>query len=345
MKNPYQNEHLKAQVQKNMFAARFLIIMELFGFFLCFLSFFNTYNDIYRSTDIHFGDLFGMLDDSFYTIEITEMPEELYPSFYMVKIGDNALMVTGIDEELEKLERKGSIKVRGQLRGYSAEEEDISQAAWDYYSRYGYYADDPMTKGRVAGHCLQRSDASFIKMLCEDHPLGLVFGLTILIVNSMIMSWEGTLYMFRHLHPACGSVRFSPKDLDEQAERPGSEWFEGMGLYFTPEILIGTQRGMAAVRYDDIDKIRIRKRWHINWATAPNSARIKSGSKYNLELMLWANSDKSEYYSYQMIVKSKNHRRLLMCDAKYNISQEVIDRINEIGIPLILPVEREDGKK
>ena len=31
MNNPYQNEHLNAQVKKNMFGMRFFIIMELLG--------------------------------------------------------------------------------------------------------------------------------------------------------------------------------------------------------------------------------------------------------------------------------------------------------------------------
>ena len=329
MKNPYQNEHLKARVKENMVGMRFFIIMELFGFFLCFLSFFNTYRAIYTHNEIRFTDLLGLMDDTIYTIEITERPEELYPSYYMVKMGDNALLVTGIDDALEEFRQTGHAKVRGQLRAFIDGELDIRLTAWHYFDRNNYYADNPEVMKRAAGHYLNCSKKySFIRILCNDHPLGLVFGLTILFVNSLCMCWTGTPYAIRHLHPACGSVRYTPQEIDEQANRPESEWMEREGLYFTPELLIGVKNGMAAVRYDDIEKIYIKKKWHINWASSPNTSRIRRSAQVNAEIMIWASSKNSEYYSYQLIAVSKNHRKILLCDCTY-IDQSVIDRIKE----------------
>ena len=328
MKNPYQNEHLKARVKENMFAMRFIIIMELLGLFLCFLSFFNAYKELYTHNEIRFTDLLGLADDTIYTIEINEMPEELYPSYYMVKMGDNALLVTGIDDELEQFKRNGGVNVRGQLRGFLDSEQDIRQSAWNYFSRNSYYTDNFKIKERAAGHYLECSDYSYKKILLNDHPLGMVFGLTVLIINSLIMYWQGTLYVIRHLHPACGSVRYTPQEIDEQADLPESQWDERTGIYFTPEILIGTQKGMTAVRYDDIEKIYIRKRWHINWASSPSRSRLKNDSKKNAEIMIWAASKNSEYYSYQLIAVSKNHRKLIICDCTY-IDPSITDRIRE----------------
>ena len=344
MNNPYQNEHLNAQVKKNMFGMRFFIVMELLGIFLCLLSVLNTYRDIYTHKEIRFSDLLGLADDTIYNIDITEMPLELYPSYYMVQMGDNALFVTGIDDELEKLEQTGRVTVRGQLRAFTGEKEVIKQVARDYFETNGYYRDNQKIFDRAAGHYLQCSDYSFIRIMCDDHPLGLVFGLVILIINSLCMCSEGTWYVYKHLHPACGSVKLSPQEIDEQANLPESQWFERPGLYCTPEILIGVKNGMTAVRYDDIEKICIRKKTHINWASSPKGTGMRTSRTYAAsksgDILIWAASDSSEYNSYQLIAVCKNQKKLKLCDATY-IDQDVIDCIKEKCGPEVFDVQEE----
>ena len=309
--------------------------MELLGMFLCFLSFFRTYKDLYTNDEIRFTDLLGLMDETTYTVEITEMPEELYPSYYMVKMGDNALLVTGIDDELGKLERKGHVKVRGKLYSFTEEEEEIRESARDYYSENGYFADDFIVKGRAAGHYLKCSKVGFLTFvgaLRGDHPLGLVFGLTILLINSLIMCSEGTWLMIRHFHPACGSVRLKPREIDAQADLPESEWLERVGLYFTPEILIGTNRGMAAVRYDDIERAYTRKRNHIDWFGGPGMSKVGMNRVTAGEILaknlIWAASDSSEYSTYQLMVVCKNHRKVKMCEVTY-FDPAILDRLRE----------------
>ena len=225
MKIPYQNEHLHAQVEKNTFGVWFLVTMELLGFYLCFLSFYNTYKDI-------------------------------------------------------------------------------------------------------ANQNLKCTYKIFVKTFSEDHPLGFIFGLTILIINTMIMLSEGTVLAFRHMHPAHGSVKLTPKEIDDQANCKKSKWFQRQGLYFAPEILIGTQRGMAAVRYDDVEKVILKSREHINWGSAPNGSRWKTSGKYNAELSAWANSSSSKDTLYKLIVISKNHKKLTMCAAS-SMEDEVLDLLKE----------------
>ena len=99
----YKNEHLRAQVLENAAGMRILAAVGLFGLFLCFMSFYNTYKDLYEKREIRFTDILGLMDDTVYTVEITERPEELYPSYYMVKMGDNALFVTYISDDLKRL--------------------------------------------------------------------------------------------------------------------------------------------------------------------------------------------------------------------------------------------------
>ncbi|MBR1893408.1 MAG: hypothetical protein IJ815_07755, partial [Lachnospiraceae bacterium] len=77
--------------------------------------------------------------------------------------------------------------------------------------------------------------------------------------------------------------------------------------YITPKIVIGTNKGLTAVEYDDIQKIYVRSRWH----TEASGLSIKRHRKYRYR----------EYYTYQVIVKTKNHKRLILCDSRsINIS-------------------------
>lgn len=231
MKNPYQNEHLKAQVEENMFGARFYIFMEFLGAFLCFLSCYNAYKD------------------------------------------------------------------------------------------------------------LATSDETYSYILRNDHPVGLCFGITILLINSVIIYGEGTIYVYRHLHPLCGSVKFTPEEIDELANDPESQWMRRNGLYFTPEVLISIRRGMKAVRYDDIEKILTRKRTYTNWSTGPRNSRVGWNRFTVAKTMIWATSKDSEYDSYQLIFITKNSKKIIMCVDTY-IEPEVVDLIKEkTGIDFAMPAE------
>ena len=284
-----------------------LIFTELLGVFLCFLSIFNTYRDIYTHDDIKFGDLFGMFDDTIYTVELTEKPEEIYSSFYMVKVGDNALLVTGIEDDLEKLKEEGSVKVRGRLRPFTTEEEEIELTAYDYFLDNDYYENDLMVISRVAAHYFDCSEnIGFIGVMLDNHPMGLVFGTTIFIVLGMCMYPHGLFYCIRCLNPSCGSVRYTYEELTEALKQPEVQKVDYAELYFTPEILIGTQKGLYAVRYDDIDKIYTRKKTRINWS-------------YPKDLLYNVN---------QIIVVSKNNKKLIMCEVTF-FEQGLADLLKE----------------
>ena len=139
---------------------------------------------------------------------------------------------------------------------------------------------------------------------------------------------EGTVLAFRHMHPAHGSVKLTPKEIDAQANCEKSKWFQRQGLYFAPEILIGTQRGMAAVRYDDVEKVILKSREHTNWGSAPNGSRWKTSDRYNVELAIWANSSRSKCTLYKLIVISKNHKKLTMCAAS-SMEDKVLDLLKK----------------
>jgi hypothetical protein len=56
------------------------------------MSYFHAYMDLKYEREMPFDHLPGLFSYAVYTAEITEMPEEVYPSYYMVKMGDNVLI-------------------------------------------------------------------------------------------------------------------------------------------------------------------------------------------------------------------------------------------------------------
>ncbi len=205
MQVKYTNENLKKQVRENMFGMKYLTIMELFGAFLCFLSFYNAYKDL------------------------------------------------------------------------------------------------PSEKG-------------YMYLLTNEHPLGLVFGITILIVNSLCIHWAGTVNVIKHLCPACGSVRYTPEEIDEQANHPESVWYDNAKIYITPKTIIGTQKGMSAAEFTDIEKAYMRAKWHTQRSTPNYTPRSKR--KYD------------DYYKYQLVIRTKNHKKLIMSNSQH-FEKEIIETIKE----------------
>ena len=120
--------------------------------------------------------------------------------------------------------------------------------------------------------------------------------------------------MIKHLRPACGSIRYTPEEIDEQANMPGAEWLNGCDIYIAPKIVIGTNKGMTAVEYDDIKEIYVRSRWH----TEANGLSRKRHHKYRYR----------EYYTYQVIVKTENRKRLILCDSR-NFNQAALKKAIE----------------
>ena len=318
MKIKYQNEHLREIVQENTLGMWLIVTMLIFGAFLCMMSFYYTYTDIYTERELKFTDILGLADDSIYTVELTEMPEEIYPSYYMVKIGDNAILATYIKDEVKQFSKTGHAKVRGVLQGFSESRADIEKAAVEYFEKNNYYTDNDKLKTWAAHYYHYCYDISFFDRMTDRHPLGLIFGITILFVTSLCMHWSRTLNVFKHLRPACGSVRYSPEEIDEQANRVESVWLAGYDIYVTPEILIGTNKGMTAVRYDDIKKVYIRSKWHTE--AIPGTRRIRRGHvRYKHR----------EYNTYQVIVVTKNNKELKMCDSRHTGGASLKKHIDE----------------
>ena len=218
-------------------------------------------------------------------------------------------MVTQIKKELEKCKEKDPVKVRGVLQYIPEDDTKLRQAALEYFDTHHCYDDSRRLKQLASTHYLDCGWFDYSTILHDKHILGIVFGLTILIVNAMWMHVTGTRFLIRHFRPACGSVRYTPEEIDEQANCRESVWYPASGIYVTPKLLIGTQRGMAAVEYHDIRKAYI----------SPVQRFRSAGVKHHKHRY---------YYTYQLIVKTKNHRRLCLSDGK-SVEPAIISTIKE----------------
>lgn len=145
---------------------------------------------------------------------------------------------------------------------------------------------------------------SFMHRLTDEHPLGLVFGITLLILFGIWESGSPVSNSIKHFRPACGSVRYTPEEIDEQANLPESEWLLLYDIYITPKLIIGVNRGVTAVEYDDIDKIYIKRKWHTEGSGMETRSSRKNFYK------------SSEYYTYRIMAITKNNKRLCLSETK-----------------------------
>ena len=99
----------------------------------------------------------------------------------------------------------------------------------------------------------------------------------------------------KNLRPACGKVRFSHEEIDAMANHPRSEWIAENEVYITRDVIIGMNRGLAAVEYSDIRKIYVKKHWHFE-SKRPGRRTGK------------------EYYTYKVIAQTQDNKRVAICE-------------------------------
>ncbi len=155
-----------------------------------------------------------------------------------------------------------------------------------------------------------RADSAngFWKILSERHPVGLGFGITFLIAAAVFIHESRGFNMLKHLHPACGSKRYTPEEIDAEANSPDAKWYSSYDIFVTPNVLIGTNRGLTVVAYSDIQKVYTSSRSHTEPKKMP-------GGGWPISAYLLAKPGK-EYKTQRVIIITKNHRRLILCEEK-----------------------------
>ena len=130
--------------------------------------------------------------------------------------------------------------------------------------------------------------------------------------SSSELLFAGCLYVtflrgsdvIKHIRPACGSVRYTRKEIDEQANSPESVWIYGYDIYVAPKILIGTNMGMTAVEYKDIKQLYFQEKWHREAIRGSKRITLSGRETHSYR----------DAFTYRLIVVTHN-RRLIMCDS------------------------------
>lgn len=314
MKIKYRNENIRKQVKENLLMFRFTIVFTIISVLLILSSPVVTYIQRKNQYPIPFEKLksnhFGSF--SIYYAELTEMPEKLTNGYYGAKIGDERLILKVGDNYVNnkigrELEENGSSTIHGTLALVSKEETSICREIVSYYGKYSYRREgDPTNYGYRYLECM---DGSLLSEAYKAHLVGFIFGITGLFLSVLMIHWSGMLYVFKHFHPACGSVKYTPKEIDEQANMDDAVWLPGMKVYLAPKIMIGMSKGVTAVEYGDVARIKVVKSMHLK-NTKSSYGRMDRDSRQYME-------GYKEYYTYQLVVKTKRGKRLVFSDSGY----------------------------
>ena len=310
MKIKYTNEHLRKQVKENMTLFKFIVGSIIVSVLLIVSSPLSVYIQKVSRIPIPFDKIKpSFAPFTMYYAQITEPP---------VKIGETGYYIADIDGHKfpvklyaklyanirRDLDRDGTAWIHGTINTeekseivmqiYKTEEsqEIIDAATLVFYKNSYKYLD-----------CF---DYNLYNETLEVNPVGMVFGISWLIVTWVGIKLFGSMNMIKHLHPACGDSKFTVKEIDDQANSPEAVWYGNLGIYLAPKIMIGSQKGVTAAVYGDIVRVSVKTKLHID-------------KRY-------------DYYTYQIIVKTRKGKRLKFSDAKgfYEPAyKEICDRIRE----------------
>ncbi len=174
----------------------------------------------------------------------------------------------------------------------------------------------------VRSYLAVRSDPSFFRWVNEvreNHPLGLVFGLTIIIFAGVGAHECNSKNMFKHIRPACSGRRLSAKEIDDMANDPATVRDRETGVFETPQALIGINKGLTVICYDDIAGISLRSKHHSeNTSHSPGRGRmgISRAAYYVLT------DHYREWDTYYIVIRTKKHRKMVLTETAYRRSYE-----------------------
>ena len=255
----YRNEHLKKLVKAEVINAAVSSALLLLIVSLCFSGFYLTYRELYHGPPIPFERLWAD-QEIVRSATITKMPERVYPSYYMVWVGDYAILMTNMEDSLRKMELRPSVTVSGVIRVLD-EEDPAARAARAYYRAHELYT--AQEQEDFSCYYLDCAGISFTKWLLEKHPASYAFSVPLLILLCLIESDHSIIRAWKHLHPVTGNSRCTIREIDEQASDPRSVWLGAYDVYITPELLISVRYGMTAVAFEEIREVYARRSWCI----------------------------------------------------------------------------------
>lgn len=306
----YTNERIRKQILEDCVLYRFVIVSFLVSCLLILLSFGRTIKDINTDHKVPFNDFFWKINDDFYSVEITERPQKVYGSYYDLTVGSEHILATGFD--FDKLFEKGSpVKLRGKIRRVKDSDENARKSIKEYYQKTGYL--ESLKKEEYCFYYINGAKPDLWKELKNNHPLGLVFGLTILVVLIIVNYDDNTMNTAKHIRPACSGRRRSAKEIDDLANHPDTVWLDDIRVFVTPEALIGLNKGLTVIDYKDIAGIMVKTRNHSRRTHRGPRGRVGVGMAIYYSLT----EHHTEWQTYRLIVKTKKHRNMLLTETSY----------------------------
>lgn len=287
MKIKYTNENILKQVKENSDFLKGIIVMMIISLLLIISGPIITYIQRQAQAPLPDEPKSGF---TIYYAELTEMPESLGGGYYAAEI-DGQSIILKLEGSIyrniySQLRNGGTASIHGTFNYISRENDNDDKKAArkifeDFYlprtiEEHGYYYFNCINGGLLY--------ESF-----KIHPVGLVFAITIWILVAMMCHWGGNLNMIKHMWPACGKTKYTQEEIDAQANMKEAVWLPSVGIYLAPEIMIGTKRGVTAVKYEEITRIRVKSKYHV--------------------------MEKRDYYTYRLIVRTINGRRLVFSDS------------------------------
>ncbi len=161
----------------------------------------------------------------------------------------------------------------------------------------------------------------------ENHVVGIAFGVPLIVFACVGINEDGTLNMIKHIHPACSSKRYHAKEIDEMANNPETIWVKEAKVFVTPKTLIGINKGITVVNYEDIAGISLKVKHH-----SVKTTRGSNRGRMNVRRALYyALTDRyKEWDTSYFIIKTKKHRKLLLTEvADETIANRLIQMISE----------------
>lgn len=152
----------------------------------------------------------------------------------------------------------------------------------------------------------------------------LVFGITFFYVNSIGIYTFGSLNMIKHIFPSCSSKRYRAKEINDLANHPDTIWDESLQLFITPKALIGINKGITVIEYEDIVSIKSKSRHHAERVGLPHPYTVG-----NIWLsLIHALLDKyNEWDTYILIVKTRTHKRMVLSENRCKDCAQVLSEM------------------
>ncbi|MCR5214955.1 MAG: hypothetical protein K6E10_11120 [Eubacterium sp.] len=299
----YTNEHIRKQIQSDIMMAKTGIILLLIGIALILTSVVRTYIDIHADNQIPFNNYSDNIDDTFYSVVMEEKPQKVCSpddgsniSYYDLKAGNDHILLAHVGNNILGMDGPGTL--HGKLKRIRPTKEKTREIIKEYYQSIGYY--DTLKDEEYAYYYLDCSEISFWDEMKNNHILGIVFGITIIIVATVFL--QDMISMKKHLRPVYTGKRYRAKEIDRLANDIDTVWLNIIQVLVTPSALIGLNHGITVIEYGDIYGIEVNK--------------IKHRNKYR------------KWETYKIFIETKKHRKILLTECE--LSKGYISLLQEL---------------